>query len=191
MQTLVPLDRRVLTFMPPSIQQVIDYIDAHLEESIRTTRLAAEVGLSVSHFTRFFKASTGSSPRLFVLTRRIEAACDAMLRTDQPLTTIAHACGFCDHAHLCRSFKQALGEAPHMWRRNNKMRTHPAEMPRANMAGQALFRDSREKDKQWKGGAMGPCSYKARARPITRWVRQANRNAGDGAHADSSSMASH
>jgi transcriptional regulator GlxA family with amidase domain len=98
------------------IQRVTDYIDANLAATLRTERLAATLGLSVSHFTRAFKHSVGVPPRVYVLRRRLAAACDVMVASSMPLTTIAHAHGFCDQSHFTRSFHDVIGLSPHVWR---------------------------------------------------------------------------
>lgn len=102
---------------PWQLKRVVAYIDHHLDQPLRSCHLASQCALSVSHFTRAFKQATGLPPRLFILQRRVEAACREMLATDQPLTAIAHACGFSDQAHLSRSFHLQMGTAPLAWRR--------------------------------------------------------------------------
>jgi AraC-like DNA-binding protein len=98
------------------VKQVTAYIDANLDATLRTASLAATVGLSVSHFTRAFKHSVGVPPRVYVIRRRLAAACSAMLASDAPLTDIAHAHGFCDQSHFTRTFHETIGIAPHAWR---------------------------------------------------------------------------
>lgn len=99
------------------VKRVTDYIDANLGATLRTCSLAATLGLSVSHFTRAFKQSVGVPPRVYVIRRRLAAACAAMLASDQPLTTIAHAHGFCDQSHFTRTFHEVVGLSPQAWRR--------------------------------------------------------------------------
>ena len=108
---------------PAHIKRLTSYIDKHLATTLRTTHLAATLGLSVSHFSRAFKQAFGVPPRVYILRRRIEAACSAMLDTDQALTTIALAHGFCDHSHFTRSFQHEIGAAPQEWRRGRMLNT--------------------------------------------------------------------
>jgi len=98
------------------VRRVTDYIDDNLGATLRTASLAATLGLSVSHFTRAFKHSVGVPPRVYVIRRRLAAACEAMVSSNTPLTTIAHAHGFCDQSHFTRTFHETIGLSPHVWR---------------------------------------------------------------------------
>jgi AraC family transcriptional regulator len=96
-------------------------INAHIEENISARihikQLARLVGLSASHFCRAFKSSFGTSPRDYVLRRRIAVAQALMLTTPAPLCAIAVSCGMCDQQHFTRSFGRIVGESPSSWRR--------------------------------------------------------------------------
>lgn len=105
---------------PWQVRQLTAHIDANLCATLRTTHLAATVGLSVSHFSRAFKNAVGVPPRLYVLRRRVAAACEAMLSGDEPLTHIAHAHGFCDQSHFSRAFQMLIGTGPQAWRRSQR-----------------------------------------------------------------------
>ncbi|MDQ1922915.1 helix-turn-helix domain-containing protein [Massilia pseudoviolaceinigra] len=105
---------------PWQVRQLTAHIDANLCATLRTTHLAATVGLSVSHFSRAFKNAVGVPARVYVLRRRVAAACEAMLTGDEALTDIAHAHGFCDQSHFTRAFQMQIGMAPQAWRRSNR-----------------------------------------------------------------------
>lgn len=102
------------------LRRITAYIDANLGATLRTGTLAATAGLSVSHFTRAFKHSVGVPPRVYVIRRRLAAACEAMLASRVPLTVIAHAHGFCDQSHFTRAFHEAIGVSPQAWRRRQE-----------------------------------------------------------------------
>lgn len=78
--------------------------------------LAALLQLSSGHFSRLCKQRFGISPRSYIARKRIEAAREMMRNTDEPLTHIAHAHGFCDQSHFCRTFRREIGINPRLWR---------------------------------------------------------------------------
>jgi AraC-like DNA-binding protein len=78
--------------------------------------IATACGLSIGHFSRAFKRSTGSSPHQWVMYRRVEAAKELIGGSDLPLAEIALACHFSDQSHLTRAFVSATGTTPGRWR---------------------------------------------------------------------------
>jgi len=100
-------------------RKVLRYVSEHLDRTISNQDLADEVGLSVSHFSRRFKASFGLPPRDYLIRGRVERAKMMMLNPAAPLCQIALDCGFCDQAHLSRLFQAVVGVAPNRWRRQN------------------------------------------------------------------------
>ena len=94
-----------------------EIMEASLEEDLALGTLAAACGLSISHFARAFRISTGQAPYQRFLDLRIARA-KALLRCpDQSLSEIAHACGFADQSHFTRTFRRAAGMPPGRWRR--------------------------------------------------------------------------
>jgi AraC family transcriptional regulator len=110
---------RIDGLAPWQERKVLRYIGENLDRAISNQDLADEVGLSVSHFSRCFKASFGLSPRDYLIRGRVERAKAMMLNPEAPLCQIALDCGFCDQAHLSRLFQAVVGIAPNRWRRQN------------------------------------------------------------------------
>jgi AraC family transcriptional regulator len=79
--------------------------------------IAHACGLSVSHFSRAFRRSTGFSPHAWLLQTRIEAAKAMLRRGEEPLSLIALASGFADQSHFTRVFTRRVGLSPGAWRR--------------------------------------------------------------------------
>jgi AraC family transcriptional regulator len=92
-------------------------MDAQLDGDIPIKVLAAECELSIAHFSRAFRASTGMAPHQWLMLRRIDAAKSLMRRRDLALSEIAVACGFADQSHFTRAFSKAVGTSPGGWRR--------------------------------------------------------------------------
>ncbi len=104
-------------FTSAHYNRVLAHIRARLDRTIRLDDLAAEAGMSSSHFSRVFRETLGSSPMQYVMAYRIEQAMKMMQDTARPLGDIALACGFADQAHFSRSFKQLTGQTPRGYRK--------------------------------------------------------------------------
>ena len=98
------------------LNRVLEYIAANLPSEIRLEDLAAVAGLSVFHFARAVRESTGVTPHHYVLQRRIDTV-KTLLRTRHwNLETIASATGFADASHLTKAFRRHTGTTPKTWR---------------------------------------------------------------------------
>ncbi|MBO9713963.1 AraC family transcriptional regulator [Sphingomonas sp.] len=93
-------------------------IDANLDGQVSLRELAADCGLSLSHFSRAFRETTGVAPHKWLLRRRVDAAKTMMEDRRLSLAEIATACGFADQSHFTRVFSQAMGVSPGIWRRD-------------------------------------------------------------------------
>jgi AraC-like DNA-binding protein len=79
--------------------------------------IADACGLSVSHFSRAFRRSTGLAPHAWLLQTRVEAAKALLQRREAPLSKIARACGFADQSHFSGVFTRRVGLSPGAWRK--------------------------------------------------------------------------
>ena len=111
------------------VRKVRDYIDGHITGPVLVADLCALVQRSEAHFARSFKRTFGESPHSFVVRRRVELAARYMLTTDAPLSDIASCCGFADQAHLCKHFRQAVGQTPAAWRRVHRLQDDESTTP--------------------------------------------------------------
>jgi transcriptional regulator GlxA family with amidase domain len=97
---------------PGALRRVHEYIETHASENIELSMLATIADLSLFHFAREFKRSTGVAPHNYLVRKRVERAKDMLARTDCSLTEIALAAGFSDQSHLARHFRQIVGSTP-------------------------------------------------------------------------------
>jgi AraC family transcriptional regulator len=96
--------------------QVIDYIEAYLEQPIELEELAQVAGMSRFYFCRLFKKTIGLTPHQFVIKRRIERAKHLLKRSNLSISEIAVACGFANQNHLTRYFKRLTNVTPTVFR---------------------------------------------------------------------------
>jgi AraC-like DNA-binding protein len=93
-----------------------DMMNACMDVSL--SELAEECHLSVTHFVRAFRRSTGMPPHQWLLARRISKAKSLLARSDLTLAEIALACGFYSQSHLNKAFKTSTNVSPGRWRRS-------------------------------------------------------------------------
>lgn len=102
---------------PWQLRRAQKLLASNLEGGVQLEDVARECGLSVSHFSRAFRASIGLPPRRWLMKRRIEAAKLIMRQGTAPLGEIAIRCGFADQSHFTRAFARETGASPGQWRR--------------------------------------------------------------------------
>lgn len=95
-----------------------DYIDRHLDTSLRVADIAAVACLSVGHFTQCFRAQTGMSPWQYVMQRRLCAASRMLAETSLPLIDIAALTGFSNQSALSNAFRRRHGHTPTQFRKH-------------------------------------------------------------------------
>lgn len=103
--------------LAPSLRrQMVDYIEAHLDQPITLGELALRCNLSEYHFARMFRASFGLPPHQYLLARRLHRACQLLRLGVMPLGEIALLCGFASASHFSNRFRQAVGATPGEYR---------------------------------------------------------------------------
>jgi len=105
---------------PAALRRVELFVEAGIDRPLPLADLAARTGLSVFHFARAFRVSTGLTPRAFVETRRIARARQLIAGTTQPLAAIAVDTGFGTQSRLTIAFKRTTGFTPAAWRRSGR-----------------------------------------------------------------------
>jgi AraC family transcriptional regulator len=98
-------------------KRACERLESDLAGKISLEHVAAEFGLSVSHFSRAFRISTGLPPHQWLLRQRVKAAKQLMTVRDLPLSEIAISAGFANQSHFTRVFSSVVGVSPGAWRR--------------------------------------------------------------------------
>ncbi|WP_295536956.1 AraC family transcriptional regulator [uncultured Pseudacidovorax sp.] len=99
------------------INRLVNRITANVAEPISAGDVAAELGMSESRFSRFFRRSTGNSFTDFVNHVRINSACHLLMQTDHFVTDICYQVGFNNVANFNRRFLEIKGMTPTEFRR--------------------------------------------------------------------------
>lgn len=93
-----------------------EWIYANLKTELSIEKLAAHVGMSQRNFSRVYHSKMGVTPGNAVTQIRLEAAKDALLRSEARISTIAYECGFTDEQHMRRAFLRWMGKSPSEYR---------------------------------------------------------------------------
>lgn len=109
---------------PTRLKKVTTLIQESLGREMTLQELADAAGLSVFHFSRAFRQSTGMSPFQFVLKCRVNQARKLLLAPMARIHDVALDCGFCDQAHLTRHFKKVTGLTPAAYMRTYRDRNY-------------------------------------------------------------------
>src|SRR5436190_20523034 len=104
---------------PWQVDRAVRLLLGDLAQEISVERLAAQCGLSRSHFGRAFKATMGLAPHRWLTHIRIARA-QEMLAGRTSIAEIALHCGFADQSHLTSVFNAVTGCSPAAWRRQRR-----------------------------------------------------------------------
>lgn len=95
------------------LNTVIEYIMENLESSLTMEQMAAVTHLSIYHFARQFKTTTGLPPHQYVIARRVERARQILREDDEiSLAQVALRVGFSDQSQFHFHFKRIVGVTP-------------------------------------------------------------------------------
>lgn len=100
------------------MRQLIEFIEANLDQPLTLDAMAVHVGISPLYLARAFKAAIGQSPHQYVLGRRIERAKELLRNTELPIIDVALSVGFSSQSHLSHWMIRQTGVSPGAYRRN-------------------------------------------------------------------------
>ncbi|HTC63182.1 MAG TPA: Ada metal-binding domain-containing protein [Candidatus Saccharimonadales bacterium] len=102
-----------------SVKAALDYIEAHLDQTITLKTLSHVSGLSPHHLQETFKRLIGLSPKSFCDARRI--ACFKLhLREGHSISNACYEVGFGSSRALYEKATKSLGMTPSVYRRGGK-----------------------------------------------------------------------
>ncbi|MCS3763148.1 helix-turn-helix domain-containing protein [Bradyrhizobium centrosematis] len=102
---------------PWQVKRACERLESDLGGSFSLQQIAAEFDLSISHFSRAFRISTGLPPHQWLLHKRVKTAKQLLTVRDLPLSEIAISAGFANQSHFTRVFSSVVGVSPGAWRR--------------------------------------------------------------------------
>lgn len=98
------------------VKKVIDYIEKNLEKEISLEDISKNIGYSKFHLNRIFTAYTEITMYKYLQNRRLTVAAEKLIRTDKPITQIAHETGYDSQQSFSFAFKQLYLYPPKVYR---------------------------------------------------------------------------
>lgn len=99
------------------MQAALSWINENLSQPIGNPDLAERCGMSQDHFIRTFAKFIGQTPAQYVIERRIAAASERLLFSDDSIEQIATATGFANRFHFSRTFARQMNTSPAAYRK--------------------------------------------------------------------------
>jgi AraC-like DNA-binding protein len=98
------------------INAIVDRITGDVARPLLAGDVAADLGMSESRFSRFFRRATGNTFTDFVNLVRVNRACQLLMETDRQVTRICYDVGFHNVANFNRRFRDIKGMTPSEFR---------------------------------------------------------------------------
>lgn len=105
-----------------SINTLVNRITDDVANAPAMAEVAAELGMSESRFSRFFRKATGNTFTDFVNRVRVNRACQLLMESDRLVTHICYEVGFNNVANFNRRFLEVKGMTPTEFRRQAEHR---------------------------------------------------------------------
>ncbi|MEM8955834.1 MAG: AraC family transcriptional regulator [Verrucomicrobiota bacterium] len=99
-----------------SVSKAVEHLRENLDRRVDATELAQVAGMSARQLTRKFQETFEMTPHEFALKTRIQAASEALARTDAPIIAVALDFGFCDQSAFTVQFRKHMGLTPREFR---------------------------------------------------------------------------
>jgi AraC family transcriptional regulator len=101
---------------PRVLRRVVDFMHANMDKPIGLKDLADSAGLSVSHFSFQFRASTNQSPHQYMLRLRVERSKELLADFRLSVLDVGLEVGFCNQQHFATVFRNSVGVPPSVYR---------------------------------------------------------------------------
>jgi AraC-like DNA-binding protein len=98
------------------VRGVVEYVEQNYASSISLRDVAQALGYSPAHLTHRFASLTGMPVTAWIIKRRLRAAQELLVETEENVTTVCEAVGFGDVCYFTRQFVRYAGLTPTQFR---------------------------------------------------------------------------
>ena len=97
----------------PKLAQVIQMMEAAIEEPVSPAELADDVGMSTRQLERLFRRYLNRSPKRYYMELRLQKARNLLMQTDMSVINVALACGFASPSHFSKCYRAQYNTTPY------------------------------------------------------------------------------
>ena len=97
----------------PKLSQVIQMMEANIEEPISPSILAKHVAMSTRQLERLFRRYLSRSPKRYYMELRLQKARNLLMQTDMSVINVALACGFASPSHFSKCYRAHYSTTPY------------------------------------------------------------------------------
>ncbi len=108
---------------PRRIYPILDLIESHLSEELKTDDLAASAFFSKYHFQRLFRSVVGDSVMEYIRRRRLTIAAEEICTSNATILEIALKYRYSSNESFTRAFKAIHGTNPSNYRKYQLFKT--------------------------------------------------------------------
>jgi AraC family transcriptional regulator len=101
---------------PHVLRRVVEFMHTNIDKQIGLKDLAECAGLSLSHFSLQFRASTNRSPHQYMLRLRIERSKQLLRDSRLSVLDVGMEVGFRNQQHFATVFRNSVGVSPSVYR---------------------------------------------------------------------------
>lgn len=99
------------------VKHIKSYIDTYLNSDVSLEKIAMHFNTSVKKVIEVFKREMGMTPHKYIKEERLRAAKRMLEGTENTVTEISQALGFCEQSYFSAEFKKAFGLYPTEYRK--------------------------------------------------------------------------
>lgn len=100
-------------------EQIGTWLENHFQQPLSREEVAAKFNVSPAYVSRVFRKMTGDGFHDYLTRVRIDFARFLLLESDLPIYRVSEQCGFLNHVHFVRRFREIEGISPGRYRRRN------------------------------------------------------------------------
>ena len=126
------------------LRPLFEFMDEHYTERISLDDSSSKVGMSESHFKRFFRGVTGQTFITYLSRFRIAKAQALLASTDRSIAEISQEVGFCSQSYFGVVFQKFAHMSPHQYRKRRLKMQENSRPGRARTMFSELPIESRE-----------------------------------------------